>query len=78
MPTTKTIEETYYTPNYLVAIRRIKAREAKGQLGYWGLLHHGRVIDLSGITKDEAATLKPYITEALELVSLLLKGECML
>jgi len=78
MADTKTIEETYYTPNYLNAIRRIKAREAKGQLGYWGLLNGGKVIDLSGITKEEGEALKPYVAEARELLALLLRGECMI
>jgi len=74
MPDTKTIEETYYTPNYLNAIRRIKAREAEGQLGYWGLINGGKVIDLSGITEEEKAALRPYVAEARELLALLLGG----
>jgi len=78
MTDTKTIEETYYTPGYLRAIRRIKAREAKGQLGYWGLLSGGKVIDLSGITNAEAEALKPYVAEARQLLALLLRGEHML
>jgi len=77
MATTKAIEETYYTPNYIKAIRRIKAREAVGQLGYWGLLSGGRVIDLSGITKEEAEALRPYVAEARELLALTLSGDFM-
>jgi len=75
MANTEHIEETYYTPNYIKAIRRIKAREAVGQLGYWGLLSGGKVIDLSGITKEEAEALKPYVAEARELLALALTGE---
>jgi len=74
MTDTKTIEETYYTPAYLKAIRRIKAREDRGELGYWGLLSGGKVIDLSGITKAEAEALKPYVAEARLLIAELLRG----